>query len=83
MNYSSYIHFYTKFQPSSQSPFLPQSRLDQDPGPASLDLEEEGVRVVNKVIRSGLDEESVSQLRLEDDLVQENVLPSLAEAGTK
>ena len=83
MNYSSYIHFYTKCQPSSRLPFLPQSGLDQDAGPASLDLKEEGVRVVDQVVSPGLDEESVSQLRLEDDFVQEKVLPSLAEAGTK
>ena len=84
--FSLIIHSCTKClqcQPTSRSPFLPQSWLDQDPSPASLDLEEESVRVGDQVVRAGLDEESLSQLRFEDDLVQENVLPSLAEAGTK
>ena len=84
--FSLIIHSWTKClqcQPTSRSPFLPQSGLNQDPGPASLDLKEESVRVGDQVVRAGLDEESLSQLRFEDDLVQENVLPSLAEAGTK
>ena len=68
---------------SSCSPFLPQSRLDQYPSPASLDLKEESVGIGDQVVRACLDEKPVSQLRFEEDSVEENVLPSLAEAGTK
>ena len=71
------------FATSSCSPFLPQSRLDQYPSPASLDLKEEGVGIGDQVVRACLDEKPVSQLRFEEDSVEENVLPSLAEAGTK
>ena len=67
----------------SRSPFLPQSWFHQDPSPASLHLKEESVRVSDQVVRAGLDEESVSELRFENNLVQEQVLPALAEAGTK
>ena len=67
----------------SQKPFLPQSWLDQYASPASLDLEEECVRVRDQVVSPGLDEEPIVQLRLEDHLVQENILPPLAEAEIK
>ena len=64
----------------SQKPFLPKSWLDQYAGPASLDLEEECVRVRDQVVSPGLDEDPIVQLRLEDHLVQENILAPLAEA---
>ena len=44
----------------SNSPFLPEDRLDQDPGPIPLELKEEGVRVLYQVVRSRLDEKTIS-----------------------
>ena len=64
-------------------PHFPQHWLDQDPRPASLDLKEEGVWLGNQVESSRLNEESVSQLRFEDYLIQEYVLAGLAEAKTE
>ena len=44
----------------SNSPLLPEDRLDQDPGPIPLELKEEGVGVLYQVVRSRLDEKPIS-----------------------
>lgn len=63
----------------SNSPFLPEDRFDQDPGPISLKLKEEGVGVLYQVIRSRFDEKPISHPGLEDYPVQKHVLSLLAE----
>ena len=63
----------------TNSPFLPQNRLDQDPSPISLELKEQGVGVLYQVIRSRLDEKTISDPRLEDNPVQKHVLSLLTE----